>query len=587
MPYRDLQEFVAGLERAGELKRVRVEVDPELEITEIAMRQVLQSGPALLFENVKGSRYPLLINAFASQKRIEMAIGRPPAEIGEQIIGFIERLNPPSLKTLVRERKTLRLLTAARLKNVGRAIAQEVVEQPDLDALPVLKCWPDDGGRFFTFSPSLTHHPVNHRSNFGLYRLQIFDKATTGMHWQLGKGGGYHYFEAEQEGKPLEVAVVVGGDPALMLSAILPLPEALEEIVFSGLLRGNPLPMVQAKSLFMRVPANAEFILEGKVLPGERRMEGPFGDHFGHYSNAAPFPVFHINTVTRRKNPIYPATVVGKPPQEDRWMGDAAQEFLNPFLKLIRPEVADLWAYYEAGFHNLLVVSVKSRFAKEPLKTALGLFGEGQLSLTKCIVLVGPGVNPRDFTAVLREVRKHFNAGNDFLLLPRVPLDTLDFTSFKMHLGSKMALDATPKGDENGGSWPFEGLGSIDMKRLAPEASDWRLLEDTLLAVKVPEGAGKRVAERIASVPELKGLKMVAAVSNDIDLKDQTSLLWGIFTRFDPARDAFFPEMRFEGAAPLYRGPLAIDATWKPGYPAPLVMDSAIVDKVNKRWNEY
>ncbi len=587
MAYRDLQEFVAALERAGELKRVRVEVDPELEITEIATRMVLQNGPALLFEKVKGSRYPLLINAFASQKRIEMAIGRPPAEVGEQIIGFIERLNPPSLKRLVRERRTVRLLMAARLRKSRGAIAQEVVEEPDIESLPVLKCWPYDGGRFFTFSPTLTRHPVSQRSNFGLYRLQIFDKTTMGMHWQLGKGGGYHYFEAEQQGKPLEAAVVVGGDPALMLSAILPLPEALEEIVFSGLLRGRPLPMVQAKSLSMRVPANAEFIIEGKVLPGERRMEGPFGDHFGHYSNASPFPVFHINTVTRRRSPIYPATVVGKPPQEDKWMGDAAQEFLNPFLKLIRPEVADLWAYYEAGFHNLLVVSVKSRFAKEPLKTALGLFGEGQLSLTKCIVLVGPGVDPRDFRAVLREVRTHFNAGNDFLLLPRVPLDTLDFTSFKMHLGSKMALDATPKGSDNGGSWPFEGLGAIDMKRLAPEASDWRLVEDTLLAVKVPEGAGKRVVERIASVPELKGLKMVAAVSEDIDLNDQTSLLWGIFTRFDPARDAFFPEMRFEGAAPLYRGPLAIDATWKSGYPEPLVMDSAIVEKVNKRWNEY
>jgi len=585
MPYRDLQQFVAALERAGELKRVRVEVDPELEITEIAIRQVLQNGPALLFEKVKGSRYPLLINAFASQKRIEMAIGRPPAEVGAQIIHFIEELNPPSPKTLLRNRKTVRLLMAARLKKARRAIAQEVVEQPNLEALPVLKCWPDDGGRFFTFSPTLTYNPVNRRSNFGLYRLQIFDKAATGMHWQLGKGGGYHYFEAEQQGKPLEAAVVVGGDPALMLSAILPLPEALEEIVFSGLLRTKPLPMVQAKTLNMRVPANAEFILEGKVLPEERRMEGPFGDHFGHYSNAAPFPVFHVNTVTRRRDPIYPATVVGKPPQEDRWMGDAAQEFLNPFLKLIRPEVSHLWAYYEAGFHNLLVVSVRSRFAKEPLKTALGLFGEGQLSLTKCIILVGPGVDPRDFTAVLREVHKHFSAGNDFLLLPRVPLDTLDFTSFKMHLGSKMALDATPKAGENGGSWPFDPH-SLDLRRLAPEVTDSRLVEETLLAVKV-RGGGSDVVRRIASAPEARGLKLIAAVSEDINLNDQTSLLWGIFTRFDPARDAFFPEMRFEGAAPLYRGPLAIDATWKQGYPAPLLMDSAIVDKVNKRWNAY
>jgi UbiD family decarboxylase len=457
------------------------------------------------------------------------------------------------------------------------------VEPPDLSTLPVIKCWPDDGGRFLTLPLVVTRSPGTGLSNLGIYRMQVFDNASTGMHWQIQKGGGFHYHEAEALDQPLEVAAVLGGDPALLLSAMLPLPEAMEELIFAGILRGKPTKMVKARTLSMSVPANAEFVLEGVVHPGVRRTEGPFGDHFGHYSNEAPFPVFNLNAVTRRKDPVYPAAVVGKPPQEDRYMGDAVQEFLNPFVKLVRAEVQDLWAYFEAGFHNLLVVSVKTRYNKEPMKTALGLFGEGQLSLTKCIILVGPNVNPRDFGAVLREVARNFAPEKDFLLVPRAPLDTLDFTSYQMHLGSKMALDATPKEDP---VTPATGVEGVDIKRLAPEVIESRLVDGTLLVVKVSSG-GRQVMERLARADALSGVKMMAAVSEDVDLNDQTSLLWGIFTRFDPARDVFFPDMGMEGAAPVYRGPLAIDATFKPGYPAPLVMDPDIIERVDRRWDEY
>ncbi len=583
MAFADLQDFMRTLERDGDLQRVRVEVDPELEITEIATRVVREQGPALLFENVKGSRYPLLINALGTPKRIERALGRHPASIGEEVIGFVQRINPPSLKKLWELKGVARKLLSARIKRVRSGISQQVVEPPDLLKLPVIKCWPGDGGRFITLPQVVTRSPLTGLSNLGIYRMQVFDQASTGMHWQLQKGGGFHYHEAEALGRPLEVAVALGGDPALLLSAVLPLPEAMEELIFAGILRGKPTTMVKARSLSMTVPANAEFVLEGVVQPGVRRTEGPFGDHFGHYSNEAPFPVFNINTVTRRRDPVYPAAVVGKPPQEDRYMGDAVQEFINPFVKLVRAEVRDLWAYYEAGFHNLLVVSVKSRYAKEPMKTALGLFGEGQLSLTKCIILVGPDADPRDFSAVLREIARHFTPEKDFLLLPRVPLDTLDFTSFQMHLGSKMALDATPKEEQAG---PVAPPQSVAITRIAPEVIEWRLVDDTLLAVKVSSG-GRETIERLARADSLSTVKMIAAVSEDVDLSDRTSLLWGIFTRFDPARDVFFPEMRMEGAAPVYRGPLAIDATFKPGYPAPLIMDTDIIERVDRRWDEY
>ena len=584
MPFRDLQEFLRALEGAGELRRIRVEVDPELEVAEIATRVVKEEGPALLFERVKGSPYPLAINILGSRRRIERAIGREPAAVGQELVQFIEQVNPPSLKSLWRAKgHALRLFLSTRPKRVRRGLSQEVIESPDLETLPVIKCWPEDGGRFITLPLVLTHSPVNGRSNLGIYRMQLFGKDSTGMHWQIQRGGGFHYAGAEALGKPLELAAVLGGDPALLLAGVLPLPEGMEELLFSGILRGSPTPMVPAKTLSMRVPANAEFVLEGHVPPGERAAEGPFGDHFGHYSNQAPFPVFHVTAVTRRRNPVYPAAVVGKPPQEDRYMGEAVQEFANPLLKLVHPELEDLSAYFEAGFTNLAVVSVRSRYTKEPMKSALALFGEGQLSLTKCIVLVGPGVNVRDFNAVLREIRRHFNAEEDFLLLPRVPLDTLDFTSLKMHLGSKMALDATPKEHRP----PREDGGlSGDPRELSPDILGWRLLEDTMLALQV-KGGGRDVLSALAGAPGLSRLKLIAAVSPDVELSDQTELLWGIFTRFDPARDILFPEMRLVGAAPVYRGPLAIDATYKPGYPAVLEMDPDVKERVTRRWGEY
>ena len=311
-------------------------------------------------------------------------------------------------------------------------------------------------------------------------------------------------------------------------------------------------------------------------------MEGPFGDHFGHYSHAAEFPVFRVNVTTRRRSPVFPAAVVGKPPAEDTILGYAIQDFLNPFLKLLHPEVEDLHAYGETGFVNLAAASVKSRYHKEPLKVALGLFGTGQLSLTKCFVLVGPGVDPADFEAVLREIRANFDPRSDFLLLPRVPFDTLDFTSFRMHEGSKMAIDATPKRDRE----PSGPARPLDLDALGPGVAGARLWEDCMVMVKT-EGEGRPLAERLTADPRLADVKIAAVVSADVDLDDRTSALWGIFTRFDPARDVVFPSMHMEGAAPVYEGPLVIDASWKPGYPDPLEVDPGTAALLERRWDEY
>ncbi len=583
MAFPDLQSFLQHLERAGELKRIKVEVDPELEITEITTRVVKDDGPALLFERVRGSAYPLAINTFGSMRRIELALGRHPRAVGEELAAFIDRLNPPSLHALWASRKTARRLLAMRKKRVSRAPCQQISEPPDLSTLPILKSWPGDGGRFLTLPLVLTEDPESGRTNLGIYRMHVYDKDQTGMHWQIQKGGAFHHFEAEKQDKPLEVAVALGGDPALIFSAILPLPEGLEELAFGGFLRGRPTPMVKAQTLSLHVPASAEFILEGVVPPGEREQEGPFGDHYGYYSDAAPFPVFHLRRITHRRNPVYPAAVVGRPPQEDRAMGDAVQEILVPFLKLLHPELRDLWAYFQAGFHNLLVVAVETRYGKEAVKTALGLLGQGQLSLAKCVVLVDPAVNVRDFAAVVRAIGANFDPAQDFILLPGVPADTLEFAAFKMNLGSKMILDATTKDRPPAAPSPER---IRDPAEVDARIQRWRLLEGTLLVVQIA-GQVQDTIEALMRAEDLGAVKLIAAVSPDVQLDDEVSLLWGIFTRFDPARDVVFQHAELRGACPVYRGRLGIDATFKEGYPAPLEMTAEIRERVSRRWDEY
>lgn len=587
MPFKDLQSFLTALERQKELKRVKVEVDPEFEITEIATRVVREEGPALLFEKVKGSPYPLTINIFGSARRIEIALGCPPAQLGEDLAKLAQAANPPQWLGLWKSRRTIRKILSMRA--AGRwmgARSQEVIEEPALDKLPVLKCWPKDAGRFVTFGLVMTQHPRTHIRNVGLYRIQVFGPRSTGMHWQIQKGGGFHYLEAERRMEPLPVAVVLGTDPYLLMSAIAPLPEGMDEVAFSGFLRRSPMKMVKAKTLPMKVPAEAEFILEGDVLPNERAMEGPFGDHFGHYSQAAPFPVYHVRKVTRRRKPIYLAAVVGKPPQEDKYLGDAMQEIMGPLIRIIKPEIQDLWAYYEAGFHNLLVVAVQQRYGKEAMKTGLGLLGEGQLSLTKCMILVDGTVNARDFHAVLQALHQNFDASEDVLILPGVPLDTLDFTSFTMNLGSKMIIDATRKPKARTGRKASVQGAFSSLKERDPRIMGWKLWDDALLVVQVRR-EGREVVEKLVRDSATEGVKIVAVVSPDIDLEDRVATLWGIFTRFDCARDVIFSESRLVGPVVRYAGRLGIDATFKTGYPEPLEMTEEIREKVNVRWTDY
>lgn len=572
-----LRELIETLRLEGELAEIDAEVDPVLEAGEISMRVLKQGGPALLFRRPTGASFPLLTNLFGTSRRIELAIGDSPSSLGRRLLDFLEAMQPPTLRGLYERRSFARRIMAARVR-VRSERDGFVSEPPDLDRLPILTCWPEDGGRFITFPLVLTHHPRSGKRNLGIYRMHVFDRETTGMHWQIEKGGGFHYAAAERDGRALPVAVVIGAPPAVMIAAVFPLPENIDEMAFAAFLRGRPIEMVKSPTFPCPYPLECEFVLEGDVAAGERRMEGPFGDHFGHYSGAAEFPVFRVRRVRRRHNAIYCGTIVGKPPQEDKFLGMAVTDLMTPLIKLIHPEVADLWAFPGAGFHNLAAVAIGERYHKEAIKTAFGLLGQGQMSLTKCMVLVGEGVAVRSFHAILAEIRRYFDPSRDFILLKTTPYDTLDFSSFEMNLGSKMIIDATP-----GPQVAAEAREPAPY----PRAQDQTLIEDVLLVVRVSDRDAA-----VAALPEYlkrgRGrARMVALVGLDTDVQDEENLLWGIFTRFEPARDVYFEEVELKGVAAAYRGGMGIDSTWKPGYPKPLVMDEGVVRKVDRRWNQY
>ena len=584
--FRNLSSFISHLESEGDLKRIRAEVDPELEITEIASRTVKEGGPALVFENVAGADFPLAINLFGTERRVELALGRRPREVGEELVEIFRKVNPPTLGGIFSVLPKARNLLSMRTKKVRRGDVQQVEASPDLSKLPVTKCWPLDGGRFITLGLVLTRDPATGSRNLGIYRLQIYDEKTTGMHWHPHKGGAAHYHEAKKLGRDLEAAVVLGGDPRMIFSAIAPLPDGMDELAFASYLRGSPMPMVGGKSVSLDVPAEAEFVLEGFVPKDELRREGPFGDHFGHYSMEADFPVFNVTEITHRNAPVYPATVVGKPPKEDMYLGIAASEMFSPLIRIIQPEIKDMWAYPEAGFHNLLAVAVDERYPKGGIKAMLALFGTGQLLLTKCMITVSSDVDPKDFSAVLKEIGENFDPREDFFLVQWAPLDTLDFTSGKMNVGSKMGINAVRKNSAEKKRYA-ETL--PDPREKHAEIKDFRLLAGGFCVVQVDEASAdpKATIRKMFDTPGFEDARIITVVSADIDLADDTELIWGIFTRFDPYLDVVFEHVELRGSAVVYDGRMGIDATVKRWYPPVIEMSGDVKDMVEERWKEY
>ncbi len=467
MAYSDLREFIAALEKAGELKRIPFEVDPHLEITGFADRSVKRGGPALLFENPKGSRIPVLINAFASMRRMEIALEVDSvSEHAARISEMLEMRMPQGLINKLKMLPKLADMAGFFPKIVSSGPCQEVVRKRDfsLREFPVLHCWPQDGGPFITLPMVFTRNPDTGKRNCGMYRMQVFDDRTTGMHWQTHKQGAEHYRRRFQAGETrMEVAVAIGADPATIYSAILPLPPDLDEMMIAGFLRNKPVEMVKCQTVDLEVPANAEIVLEGYVELGERRTEGPFGDHTGFYSLDDPYPVFHVECVTHRKNPIYATTIVGPPPMEDFYMAKAIERIFLPLLRLQLPEVRDMAMPAEGVVHNLMLVSIRKSYPGHARKVMHAIWGLGQAMFSKVIVVVDEDVDVQNMSEVAWRALNNIDPQRDIEFVLG-PVDSLDHASRLPDFGSKMGIDATRK-------WPEEGFTRRwpDVIRMTPE----------------------------------------------------------------------------------------------------------------------
>jgi 4-hydroxy-3-polyprenylbenzoate decarboxylase len=463
MAYKGFREFLEVLEKQGELKRISQRVSVELEITEITDRVVKAGGPALLFENVEGSDFPVAINVFATRKRMSLALGVGDLEEQAARIEALTKLPGNMPGSLFGKAMLLPGLAQIGQSAAPRVIArsapcQEVVKlgsDAKLSELPILKCWPLDGGRFITLPLVFTKDPTTGKRNVGMYRVQVYDDHTAGMHWQRHKVGSRHYATSESQGKDIPVAIVLGGDPALTYSATAPLPDEIDEMAFAGFLRQKSVDLVKCKTQDLEVPADAEFVIEGFVPAGERRIEGPFGDHTGYYTLEEDYPIFRVTAITHRKSPVYPATIVGRPPMEDGWLGKATERLFLPLVRLFVPEILDYNLPVEGVFHNLCIVKINKRYPGHAQKVMHALWGLGQMMFTKIIIVVDDWVDVQNLQEVLWVTCNNIDPERDTTFV-KGPLDVLDHASRAMGFGSKMGIDATKKLPEEGFDrrWP-------------------------------------------------------------------------------------------------------------------------------------
>jgi UbiD family decarboxylase len=577
----DLRVFIDRLRRDNDVVTVEAPVDAHLEAAEIHRRVIAAGGPALIFTNVRNSDFRLATGLFGTARRAELAFGERPLRLIRRLVELAETLLPPTPSALWGARDVGRELLKVGMRTVAKGpVVERVTRDVRLDRLPALTCWPEDGGPFITLPLVYTTHPDKHGHNLGMYRLQVHDARTTGMHWQIGKGGGYHYQLAEARGQKLPATVFLGGPPALILSAIAPLPENIPELLLASLISGERLPRVPGHGPHPLV-ASAEFALMGEVPPRTRRPEGPFGDHYGYYSLRHDYPVFEVQQIAHRADAIYPATVVGKPRQEDFFIGDLLQELLSPLFPLVMPAVEQLWSYGETGYHSLAGAVVKDRYSREAMASAFRILGEGQLSLTKFLLVTDRHVDLKDFRRTLEHVLERTNPETDLYVFSNLSMDTLDYTGPAVNLGSK-------------GVW----LGLGEPKRSLPRefraalptgATEARVFCGGCLVVgALPYADEPGAAERFAADPAFTEWMLI--VITDEPRRAAASamnFLWTTFTRFEPAGDIHASGRRIVRNHIAYSGPVVIDARMKPTFPKELSCDPDTAALVSRRWKEY
>jgi 4-hydroxy-3-polyprenylbenzoate decarboxylase len=600
--YRNLQDFVAALERAGELLRVTAPVSAHLEITHITdlASKNPGGGPALLFENVKGSAFPVLTNAFGSERRICLAFGVPDLDtLAARLRRFIEMDPPKSL------RDGLKLLPLALdllhffPRKQSQAPCQEVVltgDAVDLTRLPILHCWPDDGGPFVTLPVVITRSLKTGRRNAGMYRLQVYDRNTTGMHWHIHKDGSHYFREYREAGRRMPVAVAIGTDPATTFAATAPLPRGIDEMLLAGFIRRKPVPMVRCRTVDLEVPAEAEFVLEGYVDPEERRIEGPFGDHTGYYSLVDEYPVFHVTAITHRRHPIYAATIVGRPPMEDCYLAKATERIFLPLLNAVLPEVRDYWLPWEGVFHNITVLSIAKEYPGHARRIMSALWGQGQMSFCKALVVMDRDVDLKDPGKVFATLLNTVDLESDVYISEGV-LDVLDHSAPAPLFGAKVGIDATRRMSSERerelatatAVEPDPATINSALQAISDRISGFHApvlnTRHRLLLINLRKDgtiSGRELATPLLTHPELAAFSIVALYDDHIELRDGSLVLWKVFNNVDPKRDM----IRLQGR-------MLIDATKKGTedghdrpWPDDIVMDSAVVERVTRRASE-
>ena len=580
--HKNLRTFLDLLARENDIITVETEVDPYLEVAEIHRRVIERGGPALLFKRVKGSRYPVVTNLFGKQRRIELAFGPKPEAIVRGLVRVAESLLPPHGAELWKHRSLAFELLKLGTRNTNRSPVTQVLDRPArLDELPVLTTWQEDGGPFITLPLVYTENPITKKHNLGIYRMQIFDARSTGLHWQIQKGGGFHYKEAEALSQSLPVTVFLGGPPALTLAAIAPLPEDVPELLLASLLVGEKLKMTKNQlGSAHKLAAEAEFALLGYAPPNERRAEGPFGDHYGYYSLQHDYPVFHLEAVFHRRDAIYPATVVGKPRQEDFFIGDYLQQLLSPLFPLVMPGVRDLWTYGETGFHSLCAAVVRERYGREALVSGFRILGEGQLSLTKFLLLTDTPQDLHDFPRLFEHVLARVRWETDLFVFSNVSMDTLDYTSGKVNEGSKAIMLGLGK--------PVRELPREFNGELPHDVAQAQVFCGGCLVVQgSPYSEDPGQAARLAREIVFAQWPLVVLHDQANVTRSTTDFLWATWTRFEPAADIHAAETRVHRNHLAYTGPVVIDARTKPGFPAELIVREDIAQLVDRRWHEY
>ena len=575
----DLRSFIELLRRENQLLVINEEVDPHLEIAEIHRRVIERQGPALLFTKVKGSTFPVVTNLFGTAKRLELAFGKRPQQFVQDLVNLTESIMPLKAKKLWDNRNLFidGLKIGLKTRKQG-PILENCQFPPRLGSLPMLTSWHSDGGAFVTLPLVYTEHPGGKGHNLGMYRIQRHDETTTGIHWQIHKGGGYHYHEAEKLNQPLPMTLYIGGPPALMLSAIAPLPEDIPELMLSSLLIGKKLDMTPDPKGGHRLVANAEFAVKGVVPPHLRHPEGPFGDHYGYNSLLHDYPVFQASHLYHRNNAIYPATIVGRPKQEDYFIGDFLQDLLSPLFPLVMKGVRKLKTYGETGFHCLAAARVADRYPREAFACGLRILGEGQLSLTKFLILTDGDIDITNFPELWTHVLERIQWDRDLFVFANVSQDTLDYTGPSVNKGSKAMLMGL--GKEKIRELPTDFSGN-----LPPYCQQIKAYLPGTLVIGCTDYENKpELATEIAKDPALSEWPAILLVDNCDEATCSTQeFLWTFFTRFEPAADihgATTTVQRFHvGLTP----PVVFDCRMKPWYTDVLEVDETTRKLVDSR----